>query len=64
MTTEHWMISYIVGLSPKVVFKDGQFIFTEEEAKAYIKELRTKYPTIEFHLSKGGEIQKETEEVQ
>ncbi len=58
---EHWMVSYIVGLSPKILFKNGEFVFTEKEAKDFLLDVKAKYPDVEFHLSKNGVIQKENE---
>ena len=44
-------IIYIVGLTPKIVFRNGTFMFTKEEVERLAQELKEGNPSLEFHVS-------------
>jgi len=46
-----WAISYIVGLTPKIVFIKGQFMFPKGDADKIAGELRKNNPSVEFKVS-------------
>lgn len=54
--TEKYSITYIAGLTPKIVFRNGIFMFPKKEADNIAKELSKKYPDVKFTVSKMPNI--------
>lgn len=49
-----YAISFIIGLTPKIIFRGGTFMFPKEEAENIAEQLRKENPKIEFKVSPMG----------
>lgn len=52
--TKTYAVSFIIGLTPKIVFRNGIFMFPKEEAEKIAEQLRKENPKVKFNVSPMG----------